>query len=99
LNGERLVVPVLLGAQHVDVGVDPGLGHGAGRSRSDPAATEPTNDGPVEGATAHRKGAYEERYGGLCAGAEAATTAGGEAGLGFRLSTAGRGISDSELMC
>jgi hypothetical protein len=29
LDGEGLVVPVLLGAQHVDVGVDPGLGHGA----------------------------------------------------------------------
>lgn len=57
----------------------------------DPAATEPTNDGPIEGATAHREGAYEERYGGLCAGAEAATTTGGEAGLGFRLSTAGEG--------
>jgi hypothetical protein len=32
LNGERLVIPVLLGAQHVDVGVDPGLRHGADRS-------------------------------------------------------------------
>jgi hypothetical protein len=27
LDGEPLVVPVLLGAQDVDVGVDPGLGH------------------------------------------------------------------------
>ena len=35
MDGERLVVPVLLGAHDVDVGVDPRLRHGEPGSRGD----------------------------------------------------------------
>jgi len=104
LDGERLVVPVLLGAQDVDVGVDPRLRHEGPGSRGGRGGGAWTREGEEGG----RERRYDDgsRGGGLGdAGRQAvprgrtdhaAPIAGGEArragrgGLGFRRAEVGR---------
>jgi len=109
LDGERLVVPVLLGAQDVDVGVDPRLRHEGPGSRGGRSGGAWAREGEEGG----RERRYDDgsRGGGLGdAGRQAvprgrrtdhaAPIAGGEAGrggLGFRRAEVGTETREEEV--